>query len=73
MAKETLYRQCELQNGTGRTVGYIEERGAKIGARVELVDRDNALWTVASVGDRPVTKAALRFAEGANKHASLAA
>lgn len=72
MAKETYYRQCELVKGTTHTVGYIEERGAKLGAQVELESDDNALWTVTQVGDKRVAQSYLRFKEGANKHASIA-
>ena len=69
---ETYFRQCELSRGTGRTVGYIEERGAFKGALVELTADANNLWTVESVGDHRVTKAELNFMHQSNKHASIA-
>lgn len=72
MAKEKFYRQCSLSNGTGRTHGYIEERGAIVGKRVELIEDDRNLWTVDSVGDKRVPYSLLKFAESANKHASIA-
>lgn len=44
--------QCRMSevNGTGRTVGWIPERGAKVGKLVELKDLGNALWRVDHVG-----------------------
>jgi hypothetical protein len=39
-----------MGNGDKRTVGYIEERGAKVGKQVELVDVDGEFWDVLSVG-----------------------
>lgn len=46
------YHQCDLANGNARTRAYIAERGAIIGARVELREGgyDDGLWTVTSVG-----------------------
>lgn len=32
MSAEKLYRQCRLRRGTTETVGWIEARGAKVGA-----------------------------------------
>lgn len=48
---DALYHWCNLANGDKRTCGYIEARGAKVGARVELVDLDGEMWQVLSVGD----------------------
>lgn len=42
------YFQCRLQKGASETTGWIEERGAKAGAVVELLpSRD--WWKVAEV------------------------
>ena len=48
---DQLYHWCQLANGDKRTCGYIEARGATVGACVELVDLDGDLWEVLSVGD----------------------
>lgn len=58
-----LYYQCKLRRGTEETVGWIEARGAKLGARVELLDMDRPkeLWTVQQVAySAPMEKAALQ-------------
>lgn len=68
----TYYRMCELSRGTTRTIGYIEERGVRIGASVELLSGDGEFWMVDTVGDQRIDKNQLRFMQGANKHASLA-
>jgi hypothetical protein len=44
----TLSYQCLLRQGDTRAVAWIEERGARIGARVE-VKGENGLWDVAAV------------------------
>lgn len=45
------YYQCRLSEvgGTGRTVGWIEERGAKVNALVELKEFGGALYRVDDV------------------------
>lgn len=48
---EEMFHWCQLANGDKRTAGYIEARGAKVGAQVELIDLDGALWQVLTVGD----------------------
>jgi hypothetical protein len=63
---DDLYFWCSLRNGAKRTCGYIEERGAKLGARVEMVDLDGEFWTVTSVG-ASVTKEYVRAHEKAFK------
>jgi hypothetical protein len=44
--------QCRMSevNGTGRTVGWIPERGAKVGKLVELKEFDGAIYRVDEVG-----------------------
>ena len=48
----THYFQCRLEKETSegleRTVGWIEERGAKVGAKVTLKGEEG-WWTVATV------------------------
>ncbi|RZK45066.1 MAG: hypothetical protein EOO61_01470 [Hymenobacter sp.] len=47
-----LYKQCGLAQNDVRTVGWIEERGAKLGASVEI---DGSFWEVIGVGDTTQT------------------
>ncbi len=70
--KETYYRLCTLSRGTSRTTGYIEERGAHLGAHVQLLSDDANLWRVEQVADKSIPQSQLRFMHAANKHASLA-
>jgi hypothetical protein len=44
-----LMYQCRLRRGDAEIVGWISERGAKLGALVELIDDDNKLWEVVKV------------------------
>ena len=46
-----MFHWCQLANGDKHTAGYIEARGAKIGAQVEMIDLDGQLWDVLSVGE----------------------
>jgi hypothetical protein len=45
----TQYFQCELRQGDAKTIGWIEERGAKVGASVELLTADKKFWVVTQV------------------------
>lgn len=47
---------CFLKNGDKETCGYIEERGAKVGYKVELVEMDGEFWEVISVNPNPVSR-----------------
>lgn len=61
------YFQCALErdNSAGgvqiveRLVGWIEERAAKVGNRVEIKG-ESGLWAVVTVGDKPIDGVALR-------------
>lgn len=53
------YFQCRLSQGNSRTVGYIEQRGARVGSRVEINEL-GGFWHVDSVG---VAVAADKLAE----------
>lgn len=53
--KQVNYKQCGLEQNGSRVVGWIEERGAKLGARVEI-DELGGLWEVVSVGDMTQAK-----------------
>jgi hypothetical protein len=41
--------QCRLRRGTAEVFGWIEERGAKVGAKVELKADDNNQYDVVEV------------------------
>jgi hypothetical protein len=57
----TLYYQCNLSQGTARTHGYIEARGAKVGQLVEIKnDGFDGLWHVDQVSEHGVSEAYLR-------------
>lgn len=43
------FYQCRLSQGNSRTVGYIEGRGAIVGARVEIEEL-GGFWRVDGVG-----------------------
>ena len=60
--KTINYHQCNLQQGNTNTVGWIEERGAKIGMNVEI-DELGGFWTVTSVGETTKTKEEVKDAE----------
>jgi len=40
------YYQCRFRRGDPETIAWIEERGAKIGALVELKTADGERWDV---------------------------
>jgi hypothetical protein len=43
-----LYYQCRLRRGVSQTTRWIEQRGAKVGATVEVLP-DRELWKVVEV------------------------
>ena len=45
-----FYKQCVLKSGNTQTVGWIEERGAKLGFSVTLEDHPGQWWKVMEVG-----------------------
>lgn len=46
----TIFYQCRLHRGLERRVGWIEARGAKTGARVQIKGEESqGLWSVAEV------------------------
>ena len=53
------FYQCKLQRDGLVTVGWIEARGARPGARVELVEH-GGLWRVAEVYQPPLEAEWLR-------------
>lgn len=54
-----LFHQCRLQQDGATVVGWIEARGARIGARVEVPDL-GGLWRVTAVYQPPLDAAWLR-------------
>lgn len=60
--KQVNYKQCGLAQNGSRVIGWIEERGAKLGARVSI-DELGGLWEVISVGDTIRTKSEVHEAE----------
>lgn len=63
-----LYYQCRFRRGTERTVAWIEARGAKIGAQVELTTLDeNGPWVVEDVSRAPLEEDALKDLQRLNR------
>lgn len=66
----TTYFQCELSQGTGRTRGYIEERGAKVGKLVEIKDQGfDGLWRVDAVAETGLSEEKMRSDQRMNRNA----
>ena len=63
------YLQCRLTNGTMYTHGWIEKRGAKVGAKVDVLDLDG-LWEVLDVGSYSMTSEELSEKERARRNGS---
>ncbi|MFT3727545.1 MAG: hypothetical protein QM759_06970 [Terricaulis sp.] len=63
-----LYRQCKFRRGTERTVAWIDARGAKAGALVELTTLDNlGPWIVEAVFGAPLAATALETMQRLNR------
>ena len=65
----TTYFQCRMRHGSSETVGWIEERGAKVGARVELKSADSAFWDVVDVARPGLDEAKLREKQSNDRNA----
>lgn len=68
----TLWYQCHLVEHTTeapprQTVAWIEERGAKQDALVEIPDYDNKLFRVAAVFNPPMEEAQLKAKQQADR------
>jgi len=62
------YFQCRFRRGPERTVAWIEERGAKVGARVQLTSLDDGeAWLVESVAKPGLESAALSDLQRLNR------
>ena len=61
-----LWYQCKFRGADGgETVAWIGERGASVGAMVELVTADGKFWEVLEVYEPPMNGAALREKQAA--------
>lgn len=65
----TTYFQCKLRQGDSETVGWIEDRGAKVGARVELKTADGGFWDVLEVYPGGLDEATLRQKQANDRNA----
>ena len=65
------YFQCRLseRGGSGRTVGWIEERGARVGSFVEMKDLGGARYRVDEVYQPPLEIAVLRAKQARDRNA----
>ena len=59
-AMSITYYQCRLRRAESETIGWIEERGAKVGASVELKTADGERWDVVEVFTPGLDAAKLR-------------
>lgn len=62
-----LMYQCRMRRGNAETVGWIAERGAKVGASVELLTGDGEFWTVTEVYDFPQDEARVYEKQALNR------
>lgn len=61
------YRQCRLRRGGHEQTAWIEVRGARAGAEVELLP-SRELWTVTAVHAHILPEDALRELQALNRH-----
>lgn len=59
MADSKLYYQCRLRCGTTYTTAWIEARGAKVGASVELLP-EREIWQVVEVFGHAIPESMLK-------------
>jgi hypothetical protein len=69
--KDGKYRLCGLAQENTRTQGWIEERGAKLGARVEIEEL-GGFWEVTGVGDTVLSKAEMKEKEARSRQSFTA-
>ena len=60
------YQQCRLHRDAAETTAWIEVRGAKVGARVELLP-SRELWTVVEVFDHTLPEDMLKETQRLNR------
>ena len=63
------YFQCKLLQGSCETIGWIEQRGAKVGAFVELPDEGPGLWKVLMVYPFALTEKMLKQKQANDRNA----
>ena len=64
------FYQCRFRRGSERTVAWIEARGAKVGAQVELTTLDDdGPWLVEAVQSAPLAAEALKDMQDMNRNA----
>jgi hypothetical protein len=64
------FYQCRFRRGSERTVAWIEARGAKVGAKVELTTLDDSgPWLVEAVQSAPLAAEALKDMQDMNRNA----
>ena len=61
------YYQCRLQSGDSETVGWIEAKGAKPGALVELLP-EGKFWSVVEVYDHGLPEDVLKENQRLNRN-----
>lgn len=54
-----MFYQCEMTRDGAKTIGWIDERGAKVGYEVELLTGDGKFWRVTKVFHPGMTEQAL--------------
>jgi hypothetical protein len=65
----TMFFQCRMRKGSAETIGWIEERGAKVGADVELKTADGEFWRVIEVYTPGLEAAALQAKQANDRNA----
>lgn len=65
----TMFFQCRMRHGADETIGWIEERGAKVGASVELLTGDGKFWDVTHVYTPGLEASALRDKQARDRNA----
>jgi hypothetical protein len=72
MVNQALFYECELSNGVQRIITWIDERGAKEGANVQLFEEYDycTWWKVEKVYRGPLPYDRLREHQGLNRNSS---
>lgn len=63
-----MYKQCKLRRGSAWTTAWIEERGAKVGAHIELLSDDGQFWDVAEVYHYAMDEQTLRAKQNRDRN-----
>lgn len=66
---DDLWFQCRFRKGPAETVAWIEERGARVGALVELKTADGEQWEVVEVYSPGLDGATLRAKQANDRNA----